>query len=118
MWWSRATDAAVITSAPPSPDYEFSHRRRRYTILMGLRIVCLLAAVGVYELSLWLAVALVVGGAVLPWCAVLIANDGPPRKRRPAMRPVPAGPSDQAQLAGHSDQRTVDGTAIDGTIER
>jgi hypothetical protein len=114
MRWSKAAEPAVITSAPVSPDYEFSHRRRRYTMLMLLRIVCLLAAVSVYEFSLWLAVALVVGGAILPWCAVLIANDGPPRRRRPGLRPVVATTPPQLPPTATTDR--FDGGAIGGTI--
>jgi hypothetical protein len=105
----------VITSAPPSPDYEFTHRRRRYTIMMGLRVVCLLAAVLTYQFSLWLAIFLVIGGAILPWCAVLIANAGPPRKRLPRLPAVT--PSSGPELPGVAHGRTVDGNAIDGRIE-
>jgi Protein of unknown function (DUF3099) len=115
MWLSRGAHPAVITSAPPSPDHEFTSRRRRYTILMGLRVFCLLAAVSTYQFSLWLAVFLIIGGAVLPWCAVLIANAGPPRKRRPALRPVT--PTPVPELPGIAYGRTVDGQAIDGRIE-
>jgi hypothetical protein len=97
----------VITSAPRSPDFEFHHRRRRYTLLMGLRVVCLLTAVLTYRFSLWLALALVIGGAVLPWCAVLIANDGPPRKRIPRLPPVTVEQS--PQLPGLGPDRTIDG---------
>ena len=49
--------------------------------MMGLRIVCVIAAASVFRASLWLALAFMVGGAVLPWCAVLIANDRPARNR-------------------------------------
>jgi hypothetical protein len=105
--WSRSSGAVVITSAPRSPDFEFNHRRRRYTLLMALRVVCLLAAVLTYRFSLWLALALVVGGAVLPWCAVLIANDGPPRKRVPRLPPVTAEQS--PELPGLGLDRTIDG---------
>jgi hypothetical protein len=79
---SRVSRAELITSLPVSPDAEFDGRRRRYTIMMGLRVLCLIGAVLTYGFSLWFALALIVGGAVLPWCAVLIANDGPPKKRR------------------------------------
>lgn len=98
----------VITSAPRSPQYEFIHRRRRYTIMMGLRVVCLLGAVVTYHISPFIAVALVIGGAALPWCAVLIANDGPPRKRRAPLPRVTLqnGPP---KLPGASAERTVDG---------
>jgi Flp pilus assembly protein TadB len=105
---SRTASAELITSAPERPDADYRRRRKRYTVMMGLRIVCLLGAVLTYSISLWFALALIVGGAALPWCAVLIANDGPPRKRRP---PVPAAvPVVQArQLSGTDPERIVEG---------
>ncbi len=71
----------AITSVPPSLDDQHDTRRRKYLIMMGLRIVCVIAAASVFRASLWLALAFMVGGAVLPWCAVLIANDRPARNR-------------------------------------
>jgi Protein of unknown function (DUF3099) len=105
--WGRSSDAVLITSAPQNPDHEFIHRRRRYTAMMALRVVCLLGAVCTYTISIWIALALVVGGAALPWCAVLIANDGPPRPRRPNRPLAPVAPSPPAPAIG-SDQ-TIDG---------
>ena len=75
---------ALITTAHESADEEYDRRRKRYAIMMGIRAVCVLAAALTYRVSIWLALAFLVGGAVLPWCAVLIANDGPPRKRNAA----------------------------------
>jgi Protein of unknown function (DUF3099) len=54
-----------------------------------------------------LALGLVIGGAVLPWCAVLIANNGPVRKRRAGRQPAP--PNAERALPGAGDERTVDG---------
>jgi Flp pilus assembly protein TadB len=97
---------ALITTAHESADEEYDRRRKRYAIMMGIRAVCVLAAALTYRVSIWLALAFLVGGAVLPWCAVLIANDGPPRKRnaagmfvRPTERALPPG----------KDDRTVEG---------
>lgn len=74
----------MITSAPMSPDEEFYRRRRRYAILMGTRAICIVAAVLTYRVSLVLALGLVAGGAILPWCAVIIANGRLlDRRRRP-----------------------------------
>jgi hypothetical protein len=73
--------------------------------MMALRVVCLIAAALTYSLSLWLALALIAGGAVLPWCAVLIANDGPPRKRRPPVRHAPAA---ARQLPSAPPERIID----------
>jgi hypothetical protein len=82
----------LITSAPMSPDEEFYRRRRRYAILMGTRAICIVAAVLTYRVSLVLALGLVAGGAILPWCAVIIANGRllDRRRRPPARLPGPA----------------------------
>ncbi|WP_412538739.1 DUF3099 domain-containing protein [Longispora sp. K20-0274] len=74
-----------ITDAEPSQDAQLRSRQIRYATMMGLRIVCLIAAtvlVGAHAPLLWLWLPLcLVGMVVLPWAAVLIANDRPPRRR-------------------------------------
>lgn len=69
----------LITEAKPSFDEEYAARRRRYVIMMSMRIPCLILA-GVFIHTWWLALAFVLLSAPLPWIAVLIANDRPPRK--------------------------------------
>lgn len=71
---------SVITAAEPSYDEQFRSRRRRYVIMMGMRIPFLIAAAALYQTP-WLALTLIVISVPLPWCAVLIANDRPARKR-------------------------------------
>src|SRR4051794_18184725 len=100
-------DAVLITSAPENPDDEFDRRRRKYAIMMALRALCVLVAALTYRYSLWIALGCVVGGAVLPWCAVIIANDRPPKKRQP-VRDHGLGGSERALPAG-GDNRVVDG---------
>jgi len=102
---SRSDLATIITSAPESPDDEWDRRRKRYAIMMGLRALCVLGAGLTYRYSFILAMAFVVGGLVLPWCAVLLANDRPPKKRQakqfrgtPPERGLPSG----------SDERVVE----------
>lgn len=98
---------ALITTAPASKDDEYDQRRRKYAIMMATRAVCVVLAASTYRFSIWLAVCFLVGGAILPWCAVLIANDRPPKRRhiqlgfvtRHAERALPPG----------DDDRTVDG---------
>ena len=98
----------MITTAPESQDDEFDRRRKRYAVMMALRALCVIGAAATYRVSMILALIFVVGGLVLPWCAVLIANDGPPRKK--VARPAPAARnSERALPAGPSDDRTVDG---------
>lgn len=97
----------VITDAPESPDDELDRRRRRYGIMMALRVVCVIAAALTYQASVWLALAFLIGGAALPWCAVIIANDRPPRNRR---RPVPhQPPAPERALPTAEPDRTIDG---------
>jgi Flp pilus assembly protein TadB len=99
---------ALITSAPESHDAEFDRRRRRYALMMGLRALCVIGAAVSYSHSFVLAMVFVVGGIVLPWCAVIIANDGPARKRGPRPAPAPLG-TERALPAGEDDGRVVDG---------
>ncbi len=77
----RASDDTIlITEAPVSRDDQQASRRRKYAVMMSIRVVCLLVAAVVAQWSIVVALLLLVGGAVLPWCAVLIANDRPPKK--------------------------------------
>ena len=82
--------------------------------MMSMRALCVIAAALTYRVSWILAVALVIGGAVLPWCAVILANDRPPKKTR-RWRPYYGGPNDkrlesrQKTLPASRDDRTIDG---------
>jgi hypothetical protein len=99
--------AALITDAQQSADDEYAHRRKRYAIMMSLRGLCVVGACVLYPFSVWLALGLIVGGAVLPWCAVLIANDRPARKRTKPHQYV-AVPLDRGLPTG-DDGRTIEG---------
>ncbi len=71
-----------ITRAEPSYDDQLRSRRKRYMIMMGLRIPFLVVATLLYQTP-WLALLIVAISIPLPWMAVLIANDRPARKRHP-----------------------------------
>lgn len=78
----------LITQAAPSYDEEFAARKKRYTLIMALRIPCLILA-GVFGIGFDLplvAVAFIVLSVPLPWVAVLIANDRPAKKAEKANR--------------------------------
>jgi Protein of unknown function (DUF3099) len=102
-----------ITSVPPSLNDQHDARRRKYLIMMGLRIVCVIAAASVFRVSILLALAFMVGGAVLPWCAVLIANDRPARNRTAFVGYRP--PSSTHQLPRQSQAGPVDSDAPSAT---
>lgn len=90
----------VITQARPSYDDEFRARRRRYVIMMAMRLPCLIVAAALYQTP-WLALLIILISIPLPWMAVLIANDGPAKKPRQ----VPRGVA--------NDQRALTGPAVD-----
>ncbi len=92
---SGADHPVLITEAAPSLEDQHRSRVRRYTMIMAFRIPCLLGAALAY--SLWsnalISLLIIAVSIPLPWIAVLIANDRPPRtKDEPSRwdRPRPA----------------------------
>lgn len=76
--WSNTP--VLITEAAPSHDDQQAARKRKYIIMMLMRIPCLILA-GVFVQSVWwLAMIFALLSIPLPWIAVLIANDRPARK--------------------------------------
>lgn len=69
----------LITEAAPSFEAQHAARRRKYAIMMSLRFPCLILA-GVFYHTWWLSLIFLAISVPLPWAAVLIANDRPPRK--------------------------------------
>ncbi len=73
------SEPVLITAAAPSYEEQFAARKRKYAVMMGIRIPCLILA-GVFAHTWWLALGILAISIPLPWIAVLIANDRPPRK--------------------------------------
>ncbi|MEU7478209.1 DUF3099 domain-containing protein [Lentzea sp. NPDC042327] len=92
----RSEHPVLITSAAPSYSDQLAARRRRYAVMMSLRIPCFVLAV-LFAKVWWLALALILLSVPLPWMAVLIANDRPPRKSE---SPEKLTPSRKALGAG------------------
>lgn len=79
----RRPKPQLITTAERTPEQELRFRERRYVAMMLVRGLCVIVAAilvtaKVPLLWLWLSL-LLVGAAVLPWAAVLLANDRGPR---------------------------------------
>jgi Flp pilus assembly protein TadB len=104
---THGDQAALITTAPQDASDEYDKRRKKYAIMMATRALCVILAAVTYQVSFALAMVFVVAGVVLPWCAVLIANDRPP-KRRVADLGYVSVPVERALPAG-TDDRVVDG---------
>ena len=84
----RPADPVLITDAARSYEEDLAVRKRRYKIMMGMRIPFMLLAAACYQIP-WLAVTLLVLSIPLPWVAVLIANDRLPRKAEKTNRYQP-----------------------------
>ncbi|MDI6103295.1 DUF3099 domain-containing protein [Actinoplanes sp. NEAU-A12] len=75
----------LITDAARSQDAQLRSRQIRYVSMMAVRAGCLilggiLISAQVPLLPLWLALC-ALGMVLLPWMAVLIANDRPPKSK-------------------------------------
>ncbi|WP_424185192.1 DUF3099 domain-containing protein [Actinokineospora sp. G85] len=76
---SRDDTPVLITEAELSYEEQFAARKRKYMVMMSMRIPCLVLA-GIFHHTWWLALGFVALSVPLPWIAVLVANDRPPRK--------------------------------------
>jgi hypothetical protein len=127
MWEAlgvKRQQPVLITDAERSPDDQLRSRQIRYIAMMSIRALCLVVAavlVGSNAPLLWLWVPLcVVGMVLMPWLAVIIANDRPPKERHrlsnrlhrdhrtdPGPQPLPTEPVQPAE--GQPKQpRTID----------
>ncbi|GGC59886.1 DUF3099 domain-containing protein [Hoyosella rhizosphaerae] len=78
-----APKAFLITGAPESFEQQQRARIRKYSILMSIRIPALILAALAYMATDngLIALAIIAISIPLPWIAVLIANDRPPRQK-------------------------------------
>lgn len=72
-------DPVLITEAATSLTEQHETRKRRYIITMAIRAVCLVLATVFYQTPLVMG-AFAILAIVLPWIAVMTANDRPPKK--------------------------------------
>ena len=78
-------EPVLITDAARSYEEDLAARKKRYGLMMGMRVPCMVLAAVFYQTP-WLAVTLLVLSIPLPWMAVLIANDRRPIKREDVNR--------------------------------
>lgn len=115
-------EAYLITDAPDSLEAQHRARVRKYLFLMAFRVPALAIAGIAYGItgSGLLALAIVAISIPLPWAAVLIANDRPPRKRGEvpqykygADHHVVGPPALTDTGTDHQLSRTIDGQVVD-----
>jgi Protein of unknown function (DUF3099) len=90
----RRDAPVLITEAQPSLDDQYNARRRKYAVMMGIRAICLVLAAVFYRVP-WALPILATAAVALPWMAVLIANDRPPKR---AWRPNRLHPAPERAL--------------------
>lgn len=85
----QAYQPILITDASRSQDDQLNSRQRRYVVMMSIRAACLIAGailVVVQAPLLWLWLPLCgLGMVLIPWLAVLLANDRPPKEEHRLM---------------------------------
>jgi arginine exporter protein ArgO len=99
----------LITDAARSQGDQLRSREIRYVTMMGLRVACLIAGAILISvkpplLPFWLILC-AAGMVLLPWMAVLIANDRPAKSKaeraasrsQPAQRALDQQPADDPQ---------------------
>ena len=66
------TKSTAITELPSSPDADRRGRMIRYSVAMGIRMVCIVLCIVVPD---WWRILPAVGAIALPYFAVVIANN-------------------------------------------
>ena len=114
---ASSPDPVLITDAARSYEEELRVRKRRYALMMGMRVPCMVLAAVFYQTP-WLAVGLLVLSIPLPWMAVLIANDRLPRKSEKVNRYQADRRSleTRAHPVIDSGHETFDGPVVDGSV--
>ncbi|MBV1851495.1 DUF3099 domain-containing protein [Catellatospora tritici] len=111
----------LITDAAPSQDEELRFRERRYILMMLLRAACLILAgmLAIFHAPwLWLWLPLCgVGMVLLPWLAVLLANDRAPkdehRFKRYRRQTLPPNALPSKPAGATFEGETLDGATVE-----
>jgi hypothetical protein len=105
----------LITDAARSQHDQLRSRQVRYLTMMSARVVCLIVGgvlISAHAPLLWLWLILCAAGmVVLPWLAVLIANDRPPKDKHRLLHRSRTRHTDEApprSLPAQPTGRTID----------
>ncbi len=94
----------VITDAPMAASAEHAHRVHQYLATMGFRIACFISMAFVHGAVRWVLFACAV---VLPYIAVMFANQANQRRLKAGATPPPM--SDLPQLTTGAEGEVIDG---------
>ncbi|MFB9179168.1 DUF3099 domain-containing protein [Dactylosporangium sucinum] len=112
---ARRERPQLITDAATSPEQELRSREVRYVLMMLMRAACIVVAavlVAARPPLLWLWLTLcIVGAVVLPWAAVLLANDKAPRPEhqlRNRLHKAPQSHPDPEHAVSEREHKVID----------
>ncbi len=108
----RRPAPVLITDAEISQDDQLRRREIRYVIMMGIRALCLIAAAIIIStrpplFGLWAGLC-IAGMVLLPWLAVILANDRPARRRASRFAPGAGSAQGTQALPPARDDRVID----------
>ena len=93
-----------VTSLPASPDHERHVRMIKYSVAMGIRMVCIVLLLFVQG---WWLILCAAGAIFLPYFAVVIANVAVAPKKTTVVRPGSIVLAESPNLySGGNDQRS------------
>ncbi|GAB3525333.1 DUF3099 domain-containing protein [Arthrobacter monumenti] len=119
----RDPDVHSITDARVPHTDEMRTRMIKYSVSMGIRVVCLIL---VFFTSGWLQWAFIAGAVFLPYFAVIIANGGSDTSKlqhsdslldAPPARELEAGATDTAGQASAGGERDGEEEDPDGVVQ-
>ena len=110
----RRRKAILITDLREDPEREMRRREVRYVTMMLIRALCLIAGAILVSTKpplwgLWLVLCLA-GMVLIPWLAVILANDRPPRTKaeRAATERARQHPTEPLAVPAPRDKRIID----------
>jgi hypothetical protein len=109
---ARDRRPVVITDAPENPEKELRRREIRYVTMMLTRAGCLVGGAILVSTKpplwpLWVLLC-VVGMVLLPWLAVILANDRPPKTRAERLRDAQRHAPEPTALPAAPDKKIID----------
>lgn len=109
--WDESGRPVLITDAETSFEDQHRARVRKYMMIMSIRIPALVFAALAYSVwaNPWISLAIIGASIPLPWIAVLIANDRPPRSADEPRRYDHHGPT----LPATDRQQAIEGPIIE-----
>ncbi|MEU2347916.1 DUF3099 domain-containing protein [Modestobacter sp. NPDC049651] len=102
------SEPVLITEARISLAEEQAARKKRYVLTMACRMVAVVLAVVMAPVGIWFSAVFIVLGTFLPWIAVMMANDAPPKKKLDANRYRPPAPDRILESGSSSKARVID----------